>query len=84
MIKYLLIDTENMSTFVPPEEVGGKATLSVLDIFKVSDKFILNSMNGKIKNIDSTVLKNSPTYRGSLQLFGLCAQGQYCWFLEGC
>jgi putative transposase len=55
--KHLLTDTENMSSMAFAEEVGGKATLPVLDIFEVSAKFVLNSMNGKTKYIDSTVLK---------------------------
>jgi len=56
-VKHLISDEEKKSSMAVTEQVGGQATLPVLDIFEASAKFVLNPMNEKIDNIDSTVLK---------------------------
>jgi transposase InsO family protein len=55
--KHILTDAANMSSMAFAGDVGGKATLPVLDIFEASANFVLNPMSEKRTNIDSTVLK---------------------------
>jgi hypothetical protein len=46
-----------MSIMASGRQAGGEATLPVLDIFEASAKLVLNPMNEKIDNFDSTVLR---------------------------
>jgi len=55
--KHLLSEAENMSSMASVKQVGGEATLPVLDIFEASAKFVLSSRNGKTVITDSTVFK---------------------------
>jgi putative transposase len=56
--KHFRTEAENMSSMASGRQVGGEATLPVLDIFEASAKFVLSSMKEKTVKTDLTVFKN--------------------------
>jgi putative transposase len=55
--KHLITEAENMSSMASVRQVGGEATLPVLDIFEASAKFVLSSMNGKSVKTDLSIIE---------------------------